>query len=133
VSEENVAVVRRGYEEFRRRGSIVHELVSPEFVWDMSHFHGWPEQQVYEGVKGAEHFIEEWTSAWDDWDLGIEELHDAGDKVVAVHRQRGRSKSTGLPVDMSFAMVWTLRNGKETRMDMYSDVGEALRAVGLER
>jgi len=28
--------------------------------------------------------------------------------------------------------VWTLRNGKETRMDMYSDLGEALQAVGLE-
>jgi ketosteroid isomerase-like protein len=133
VSEENVAIVRGGYEEFRRRGSLVRELVAAEFVWDMSHFHGWPEQQVYEGVEGAEHFIEEWTSAWDDWDLGIEELRDAGDKVVAVHRQRGRSKSTGLPVDMSFAMVWTLREGKETRMEMYSDVGEALKAVGLEK
>jgi ketosteroid isomerase-like protein len=133
VSEENVAIVRGGYEEFRRRGSLVRELVSPEFVWDMSHFHGWPEQQLYEGVQGAEHFIEEWTSAWDDWDLVIEELHDAGEKVLAVHRQRGRSKSTGLPVDMSFAMVWTLRNGKQTRMEMYSDVGEALKAVGLEK
>jgi ketosteroid isomerase-like protein len=132
VSEENVAIVRGGYEEFRRRGSLVRELLAPEFVWDMSHFHGWPEQQVYEGVQGAERFIEEWTSAWDDWDLGIEELRDAGDQVVAVHRQRGRSKSTGLPVDMSFAMVWTLREGKQTRMEMYSDVGEALKAVGLE-
>jgi ketosteroid isomerase-like protein len=132
VSEQNVAIVRGGYEEFRRRGSFVHELVSSDFVWDMSHFHGWLEQQVYEGVQGAERFLEEWTSAWDDWDLEIDVLRDAGDKVVAVHRQRGRSKSTGLPVDMSFAMVWTLRNGKETRMDMYSDLGEALQAVGLE-
>ena len=51
MSEQNVAIVRGGYEEFRRRGSFVHELVSSEFVWDMSHFHGWPEQQVYEGVQ----------------------------------------------------------------------------------
>ena len=54
MSEQNVAIVRGGYEEFRRRGSFVHELVSSEFVWDMSHFHGWPEQQVYEDAQGGE-------------------------------------------------------------------------------
>jgi ketosteroid isomerase-like protein len=32
---------------------------------------------------------------------------------------------------MSFAMVWTLRDGKHARMEMYSDPGEALKAVGL--
>ena len=64
--------------------------------------------------------------------LEVEELHDAGDRVVAIHRQHGRSRSTGIRADMSFAMVWTLRDGKQERMEMYSDVGEALKAVGLE-
>ena len=105
MSRENVEIVREGYEQFRRNKTFVSELAAPEFAWDMSHFQGWPEQQVYEGVEGAERFLEEWTSAWDDWDLEIEVLRDAGDKVVAAHRQRGRSKSTRLPVDMSFAMV----------------------------
>jgi ketosteroid isomerase-like protein len=127
-----VEIVRRGYQQFRRRKTFVSELTAPDFAWDMSHFHGWPEQQVYEGVRGAERFLEEWTSAWDDWDLELEELHDAGDKVVAIHRQHGRSKSTGIRADMSFAMVWTLRDGKRTRMEMYSDVWEALKAVRLE-
>jgi ketosteroid isomerase-like protein len=36
-----------------------------------------------------------------------------------------------MPVDMSFAQVWTLRDGKQTRMEMYSDPNEALKAVGL--
>ena len=59
-------------------------------------------------------------------------MHDAGDKVVVLVRQRGRSKAAGMPVDMSFAQVWTLRDGKESRMEMYSDPNEALKAVGLE-
>jgi ketosteroid isomerase-like protein len=131
MSHENVAIVRGGYEEFRARGMFVGEIATPDFIWDMSHFRGWPEQQVYEGIDGAERFLGEWTSAWDDWELDVEELHDAGDKVVAILRQRGRSKSTGVLVDMSFAQVWTLSYGKETRMDMYSDPLEALEAVGL--
>jgi ketosteroid isomerase-like protein len=97
----------------------------------MSNFHDWPEQQVYEGAEGARTFLSEWTDAWEDWELEIDALHDAGDSVVALVRQHGRSKAGGMPVEMSFAQVWTLRDGKEARMEMYSDRGEALEAAGL--
>jgi ketosteroid isomerase-like protein len=131
MSRENVEIVRRGYEEFARSRAFVADLATPDFVWDMTHFHGWPEQQVYEGVQGAERFLRDWLSAWDEWDLQAQELLDGGDKVVAVVHQRGRAKSTGIVADMSFAQVWTIVDGKQTRMEMYSDVGEALKAVGL--
>jgi ketosteroid isomerase-like protein len=131
MSEANVEIVRGGYEQFQASGILVAEIATPDFIWDMSHFHGWPEQQVYEGVEGAESFLGDWTSAWDDWELEVEALHDAGGKVVALLRQRGHSKATGMPVNMSFAQVWTLRDGKEARMEMYSDTAEALKAVGL--
>jgi ketosteroid isomerase-like protein len=131
MSQENVAIVRDSYEEFRATGELVGEIAGPDFIWDMSHFLGWPEEQIYEGIDGAERFLAEWTSAWDDWELDVDALHDAGDRVVAIVRQRGRSRSTGLLVDMSFAQIWTLSDGKETRMEMYSDPLEALKAVGL--
>jgi ketosteroid isomerase-like protein len=131
LSDTNIELVRRAYEQFRATGRFVAEFVAPDFVWDMSHFRGWPEQQVYEGIEGAESFLEEWTAAWDDWELEVDELHDAGEKVVAMLRQRGRSKATGMPVDMSLAQVWTMRDGKQTRMDTYSDRAEALEDVGL--
>jgi ketosteroid isomerase-like protein len=73
----------------------------------------------------------EWRSAWEGWELTVESLHDAGDKVVAVMRQHGRAKATGLPIDMTFGMVFTLRDGKQIRMQMYSDPAEALAAAGL--
>jgi ketosteroid isomerase-like protein len=65
--------------------------------------------------------------------IEVEALHDAGtDRVVGIMRQRGRSKATGLPVEMQYAQVFTIRDGKQTRMEMYSDPNEALEAVGLE-
>jgi ketosteroid isomerase-like protein len=131
MSVENVEIVRRGYEKFRLTGLFVAELSTPKFVWDMSNFRGWPEQQVYEGSEGAQAFLDDWTDAWDDWELEVDALHDGGEKVVALLHQRGRSKATGMPVEMSLAQVWTLRDGKQTRMDMYSDQSEALEAAGL--
>jgi ketosteroid isomerase-like protein len=130
MSRENVEIVRIGYQRFAATGEFTDEIVTADFVWDMSNFHGWPEQQVYAGAEGARTFLKDWTGAWEDWQLEVDALHDAGDRVVALLRQHGRSKANGMPVEMSFAQVWTLRGGKEARMDMYSDPAEALEAVG---
>ena len=132
MSRENVETVRAGYEQFAITGQFDAKGVAPSFVWDMSHFHGWPEEMVYAGSEGARRFLADWTAAWDDWQMDVEALRDAGDSVVAVLRQRGRSKAAGMLVDMRFAQVWTFRDGEQTRMDTYSDPTEALQAVGLE-
>jgi len=72
-----------------------------------------------------------WLAAREDWRLEVESLHDAGDKVVAVVRQQGRAKATGMRVDMTFAQVVTVRDGQQVRMQMYADPSEAFDAVGL--
>jgi ketosteroid isomerase-like protein len=95
VSEQNVEIVRRGYESFIAAGEFGSQAIDPDIVWDMSTFRGWPERQIYAGIEGAREFMSEWLEAWDDWRLEVEALHDAGPKVVAVVRQRGRSKATG--------------------------------------
>jgi ketosteroid isomerase-like protein len=130
MSQENVEIVRCDFEHFEATGEPARSA-APDFVWDMSTFLGWPEQQLYEGIDGARSFIRTWSDVWDDWEIEADAFHDAGDKVVAVVRQRGRSKATGIPVDMLFAQVWTVRDGKVTRMEMYSDPTEALKATGL--
>jgi hypothetical protein len=47
MSEENVAIVREGFERFAATAEIAPDLATDDFVWDMSNFHGWPEQPVY--------------------------------------------------------------------------------------
>ena len=134
MSRENVELIRRAYEHRQREGDFVPELIAEDFVWDMSKFRGWPERPMYEGIEGARGFIREWTAAFDDWQIEIEGIHDAGaDKVIGILRQRGRSKTTGLPVDMLLAQVFTIRDGKQARMEMYADPAEAFAAVGLEQ
>jgi ketosteroid isomerase-like protein len=132
MSAEYVELTRRGYLEFAEGLPLTEDDATDDFAWDMSNFSGWMEQPVYDGVPGMQAFLADWTAAWDDWRLDLQELHDAGDKVVAVLLQRGRSKLTGMPLEMTFAQVWTFRDGLRARMEMYSDVAEAMRAAGLE-
>ena len=53
------------------------------------------------------------------WEVEVEALHDAGDKVVAIVRQRGRSKTSGLHVVMAFGQVFTPSGmANSARMEM---------------
>jgi len=133
MSRENVEIVRRAYEHRQQTGDFLEEVTPPDFVWDMSTFSGWPEQPVYESLEEARRFIREWSDTFESWQIEVEVIRDAGaDKVVGIMRQRGSAKSTGVPVDMRFAQVWTVRDGKLRRMQMYADTADALKSVGLE-
>lgn len=127
----SLEIVRGGYEHFAATGELDADIFAPDFVWDMSRFRGWPEAPLYHGIDGARTFLRAWVEGWDDWTLELEVLHDAGEQVVALMRQSGRSKATGLPVEMMFAMVWTVRDGKQAHMTMYADPAAGMRAAGL--
>jgi ketosteroid isomerase-like protein len=128
MSQEDLEIVRRSYEHFSATGEI--RTGAADLVWDVSNL-GWPDQQVYIGDEGAMQFNAEWAAAWDDWEMEAEDYIDAGERVVVILTQRGRSKATGIPVEMRFAQVWTLRGGQGVRMQLYASVEEALEAVGL--
>jgi hypothetical protein len=54
---------------------------------------------------------------------------EAGEEVVVICHQSGRSRSTGAEVDMIFAQVWTVGGDKLS----HADVDEALASVDPER
>jgi hypothetical protein len=67
---------------------------------------------------------------------GIADFREHGDFLDEILApdfvwQRGRSKSTGLEVDMELAQVFTLRGGLQTHMHMYASGEEGLKAAGV--
>lgn len=70
-------------------------------------------------------------NAFDDYSLEPEEFIDAGDKVLAPVHQTGRGKDSGIPVDVRYILVFTLRAGKGIRVDSYYDRRRALEAAGV--
>ena len=128
MSQENVEIIRRGYGHFMATGEV---RARADLVWDVSRL-GWPDQQSYPGVDGAMQFMAEWADAWDGLELEVEDYLDAGECVVVILNQRGRSKATGIRVDMRFAQVWTLRDGQAMDADVREPRGgPRSRAVGV--
>ena len=70
-------------------------------------------------------------SAFDELKVTVEEIIDAGDQVVVVAHHQGRGRESGVEVDTRFYEVYTLREGKVSRVDEYTERAEALEAAGL--
>jgi ketosteroid isomerase-like protein len=63
--------------------------------------------------------------------MEVEELIDAGDQVVALVRGIGRMKDSDAEIDLRFAIVFTIRDGKIATGREYFTREEALEAAGL--
>jgi ketosteroid isomerase-like protein len=133
VSEENVKVVRYCWAAWIRGDlDAAFANFAPDVEWDTTTYEGWPETGVYRGHDGVRRFLDEWLAIWDRYEAGVDDYLDAGDnQVVALAWQRGHGHESHALVEMQFAMVFTLRDGLVTRMDVYSDRARALESTGV--
>ena len=56
---------------------------------------------------------------------------DHGEWVLVPHHMRAVGRS-GIEVDARSSAVFTVRNGRIAEMRLYRQIGEAMKAVGLE-
>jgi ketosteroid isomerase-like protein len=138
MSQENVEIVRRGFEAFQAglaadnpAAAFDAGLTPPDAEWIMP-----PStpgfRQVYKGRDEFLDFLSTWTEDFEDFSIELERLIDAGDdRVVGLFHQRGIGKGSGAPVEVHTALVYELQNGQVVRMWVYLDPAEALEAAGL--
>jgi ketosteroid isomerase-like protein len=133
MSQENVEIVRTGCEAWLLGDlDALFKTWHPEVEWDTTHFEGWVENKVYRGQDEVRRFLEEWLASWDRGSYEASfELLDKGEKVVVFWSQRMTGRGSGAPVKLDSAQVSTLREGKISRIDNYTDPAEALQAVEL--
>jgi ketosteroid isomerase-like protein len=128
MSEENVDVVKRGFEHFMATGEPHWESFHGEVeVYD----HDTMDQGEYRGHAGVARWLEDWTAAWSHFTMEPEEFLDIGERVVMVFRMRATGLSSGVVLERQDAMLFTVRDGKVVRVDYYNDRAEALKAAGL--
>lgn len=87
--------------------------------------------QVFRGREGLTRWVASTKEIWDEWRFEPERFLDAGEQVVAFVRVLARGGSSGVTLDRKTAHVWTLRDRRVTRCEVYLDRSEALEAVGL--
>jgi ketosteroid isomerase-like protein len=133
MSQENVELVSKLFDVYNERSFAEHpELVDPEIEWDFSRVE-LPDGTSYTGRSEFRSFKEAWDEGFESEHMAAQEVFDAGDRVVVVVHHRGRGMISGIEVEQTFAMLWTLRDGRAVRMAIYRTREEALEAAGLEQ
>jgi ketosteroid isomerase-like protein len=132
MSEENVKLLRQGYDAFNR-GDIdtVMGLMDPNIEWQEPDVEGLPQRGTHHGAEDvANNVFGAIVGSWDDFQAVPEEFLDAGDRVVVLGHFEGRGKASGKTLDTLYAHVWTLRDGKAVHFRAYADTAKVLQSLG---
>jgi uncharacterized protein len=87
---------------------------------------------TYHGHEGLLKLLGEFWGQFDERRSELKECVPAGgDRVITIVLHHARGKLSGVEVEMWHHHVWTLRDGKVVRWQMFLNREEALEAAGL--
>ncbi len=129
MSRENLQLATRVGDAVNRRDiGLIEELFHPEFEFHSAIARS--EGGVYLGPEGIRQYFRDVDAAWEYFRIEVEDVREAGDQLVVLWHVRAMSRA-GVPLDQVAAQVWTWRDGRPWRNESFTDVQEALEAVGL--
>lgn len=105
------------------------ELYAEDIVFVASD--SWPETATVTGRNGLRDFWREFTGVWEDVQLRIDRVHDAGHGVVGECRWVTRGRASGVEGTLDFIVGLWIEDGLVVRGQFFDELGEALDAVGL--
>jgi ketosteroid isomerase-like protein len=132
MSQENVELVGRALRRYSDQDidgmlADVHSEVEIDYSDSNA-----PDASVYHGHAACRAFVEGRYEDFEERSFDAFELIDAPpNAVIAVGRMRGRGRASRVAVEADSVTLWTLRDGKVSRIKLYQVRADALKAVGL--
>jgi ketosteroid isomerase-like protein len=128
MSQENVEIVRRGYEAFNRGDfDAAMEVVHPEIEFVLP-----GREPPLTGKEAVRAWME--PDAFEEQEIEPLEFTVNGDRVLVRTRVRARGAGSGMELEVQVCTVWTLdADGRATRVESFGagEDAKALEAAGL--
>ena len=129
MASENLEIVKRGFDAFNERGiagiiPLIHsdfEATTPPTLAS--------EPDTYRGPDGIRRWFDSFDEVMDEIRWEPHRFREVGDRVVVEFTLRARGKTTGLDFGQDAVMVWEIRDGMASRLDLFQSLDEALVAV----
>jgi len=80
-----------------------------------------PDAATHRGLSAIQTFFAGWFAAYPDLSVQPVESRPNGDRMFVWVRMTGHGATSGLPLDLELAHVWTLEDGKIRRIEEYMD------------
>jgi ketosteroid isomerase-like protein len=139
MSEEDAEIVSRSLDATTAfmKGELSSEALAQLFDSQIE-FH-WRDQRTLpdlpQHLRGASEMIEfalQMRSAWSDFILEpLEFIETADDRILVVLRQSGRGRASGAPAVVHSFCLYTIRDGKISKVELFRHRADALEAAGL--
>lgn len=132
MTTSNVDTVKRFYEIFASGDtSKLPEVLHVDIEMEM--MNGWPYGGYYSGIKSAmEDFFANVWALLKPFTLETNEYLESGNVVIVLGTYHTPDKKTGEDVAPNFAHLWTVEDGKITRLRQYADTVQVSRALNHE-
>jgi ketosteroid isomerase-like protein len=82
-------------------------------------------------VEGFREMWLDWLQPWATYHVHVDEVIDAGDRVVVLVRDRARRHDVDAEVELISGSVWEVRDARIVRVEFCGDRAEALETAGL--
>ena len=131
MPEQSVEIARRAYGAFNRgdlTGTVADLATEFEYVATGT-IPG--AASTSRGPEGYRQFVELWWNEFDQPNVQVHELIEAGEQVLASLTFRGHGKQSGVETRWDIWQLWTVRDGKVVRGQGFTSRSEALEAAGL--
>jgi ketosteroid isomerase-like protein len=132
MSQENIKTLRDAAAAFDR-GDVDAWLEYLADDIDYRAIEGAPDDPgPMHGKDAVRAYAQDWLDMFDEFRSEPVELIDAGeDRVIAVTKISGRAKLSGVETDLTYAALYTIRDGKVAWGREYWTKEQALEAAGL--
>src|SRR5918995_4824121 len=128
MSEENVEVVRHGFEAFQRGGP---EAMLELFSDNVTTYRPEPDGATLHGKAGFRAAVADWTEDFSEWQVLPQEFTDLGERVLVRVLQIAQGRNSGVRVEEDWWFLFELTGSKVSKLSFYPNPAEAHEAVGL--
>jgi uncharacterized protein len=130
MSQADIETLRAGYEAFGR-----HD-------WDGVFRHAHPDLELitadrvtnpgtYRGLEQVTRFFEDLFEPFEEVVAEPEEFREIADQIVVLVVVRSRPKGSNAVVENRIGHLWTMRDGRAVRFQIFPEREKALEAAGL--
>ena len=130
MSQADIETLRAGYEAVSRGD------------WDEPLRHAHPEFELktaarftspgtYRGVGEARRFFNDFFEPFEEVVIEPQEFFENGDRIVVFLLVRSRPKGSSAVVENRVGHLWTMREGRALRLEIFPEREKALEAAGL--
>ena len=132
MPQADIEMLRAGYEAFNRgEWDDVFREAHPDF--ELKTADRVTNPGTYRGSDEVRRFFEDLLEPFEEVVSEPQEFFERDDQIAVFVRVRLRPRGSSAVVENRIGHVWTIRDGKVARFEIFPEREKALEAIGIER